>query len=94
MDPEEEAKAQAPDDDYVGTILVRWNAYNHIYFILTVLYFRQDLSTSLQNSILAHRIVAETYQAEEDYENVIKTAEIGLELADREEQSMATKLPR
>ena len=23
VDPEEEAKAQAPDDDYVGTILVR-----------------------------------------------------------------------
>ncbi|CDO72766.1 hypothetical protein BN946_scf184994.g19 [Trametes cinnabarina] len=42
--------------------------------------------TDLNNSILAHRVVAKLYELEGDYENAIKVAESGLELVQRSEQ--------
>lgn len=47
---------------------------------------------SLADSILAHRIVAEIYQSEEDLENTIKVAESGLELVRRAERDSGKSL--
>ncbi len=49
---------------------------------------------TIPNSILAHRIFAEVYEQDEDYENAIKVAESGLELVRREEQNRGIKLHR
>ncbi|RPD63776.1 TPR-like protein [Lentinus tigrinus ALCF2SS1-6] len=46
-----------------------------------------DAFTSLGNSILAHRIIAELYEQDADYENAIKVAESGLELVRLVEQN-------
>lgn len=53
-----------------------------------------DLYSDISSSILGHRLVAETYQSDEDYENVIKVAEDGLEITIREERNCAIQLPR
>ncbi|TFK87083.1 TPR-like protein [Polyporus arcularius HHB13444] len=45
-----------------------------------------DAFSSLEDSILAHRIIAELYEQEADYQNAIKTSESGLELVRRVEQ--------
>lgn len=48
----------------------------------------------MRNSVLANRIVTEVYHLEEDYENVIKVAEDGLEVTNREEQDRGIKIPQ
>jgi len=52
----------------------------------------QDGFTALPGSIFAHRIVAELYLLEEDYQNAIRMSESGLELVRRSETDNATKL--
>ncbi|CCM00695.1 uncharacterized protein FIBRA_02734 [Fibroporia radiculosa] len=52
-----------------------------------------DAFGNLQDSIIAHRIVAELYDNEGDLENTIKVAESGLELVLRAEQSNDRPLP-
>ena len=47
----------------------------------------------MHDSILAHRIVAEVYENEEDLENAIKVSESGLELVIRHEKNIGSKLP-
>jgi superkiller protein 3 len=54
----------------------------------------QDIFPDSRHSILAHRIVAQVYQDEEDLENAMRAAENGLELVIREEQNRAIELPR
>ena len=46
----------------------------------------------VNNSVIGHRIVGETYQFEEDYENAIQVAENGLELLRTEEIKRGVKL--
>ncbi|KAH9858634.1 TPR-like protein [Lenzites betulinus] len=43
--------------------------------------------SDLSNSILAHRIIADLYEQDADYENAIKVSESGLELVRRSEQN-------
>lgn len=93
-DDEEEGKKrpQNPDDDHVSTILV----CSPVSFVSGPCTHSsgQDLFPAVRNSILAHRIVAEIYQSEEDHENTIKVAEDGLEVAEREQQNRAISLTR
>ncbi|KAI0674837.1 TPR-like protein [Trametes maxima] len=51
-----------------------------------------EMFSSLNESILAHRIVAEIYEQEFDYENMIKVSESGLELVRRSEQNWGRPL--
>ena len=52
----------------------------------------QDMLPLVNNSVIGHRIVGETYQFEEDYENAIQVAENGLELLRTEEMKRGIKL--
>ncbi|KAI0644651.1 TPR-like protein [Trametes meyenii] len=51
-----------------------------------------EMFSNLNDSILAHRIVAELYEQEFDYENMIKVSESGLELVRRSEQNWGRPL--
>ncbi|KIJ39435.1 hypothetical protein M422DRAFT_32689 [Sphaerobolus stellatus SS14] len=53
-----------------------------------------EAASELPKSILAHRIVAELYQIENDYENAIKTAEAGLFIIRSAEINYGKSLPR
>lgn len=46
----------------------------------------------LPNSIVSHRIAAEIYEQDGDYENALKVAENGLELVQRSETNAALEL--
>ena len=46
----------------------------------------------MSDSILAHRIIAELYEQDADYENAIKISESGLELVRRVEQNWGRPL--
>ncbi|KAI0633616.1 TPR-like protein [Trametes polyzona] len=48
--------------------------------------------TDLGDSILAHRIIAELYEQDADYENAIKVSESGLELVRRSEENWGRPL--
>ncbi|TFY67241.1 hypothetical protein EVJ58_g1753 [Rhodofomes roseus] len=52
-----------------------------------------DAFASLPDSIIAHRIMTEIYQTENDLENIIKVAESGIDVTRRAEQSTAKALP-
>jgi hypothetical protein len=52
----------------------------------------QDAFSSTPDSILAHRIVADVFRQEFDYENAVKTAESGLELVRKAESRHGKKL--
>ncbi|TBU40919.1 TPR-like protein [Dichomitus squalens] len=51
-----------------------------------------EVFSSLNGSILAHRIIAELYEQDTDYENAIKVSESGLELVRRVEQNWGRPL--
>ena len=48
----------------------------------------------MSDSVLAHRIIAELYEQDADYENAIKVSESGLELVRRVEQNWGRPLKR
>ncbi|KAI0082004.1 TPR-like protein [Panus rudis PR-1116 ss-1] len=52
-----------------------------------------DAFNNSGNLVVAHRIVAEVYENEEDLENAIKVAESGLELVIRHEKNVGSGLP-
>ena len=52
----------------------------------------QEAFASLSDSVLAHRIIAELYEQEADYENAMKVSESGLELVRRIEQNWGRPL--
>ena len=52
----------------------------------------QEAFANLKESILAHRIVAELYEQEDDYDNAMKVAESGLELVRRTEHNWGRSL--
>lgn len=66
----------------------------NVLFIAPRLTYCKDTFPDTQHSILAHRIVAQVYQDEEDLANAVTAAENGLELVRREEQNRGIKLPR
>ncbi|KAI0356305.1 TPR-like protein [Trametes cingulata] len=51
-----------------------------------------DAFTSLEDSLLAHRIITQLYEQDADYENAIKLSESGLELVRRSEQNWGRPL--
>ncbi|KAI0371043.1 TPR-like protein [Pilatotrama ljubarskyi] len=51
-----------------------------------------DAFTSLNDSLLAHRIITQLYEQDADYENAIKLSESGLELVRRSEQNWGRSL--
>jgi superkiller protein 3 len=54
----------------------------------------QDIFSHMSDSILAHRIMAELYIQQENFEDAIKAAESGLELAKRSESSTGKAMPK
>ncbi|EIN11575.1 superkiller protein 3 SKI3 [Punctularia strigosozonata HHB-11173 SS5] len=53
-----------------------------------------DAFTSLNESVLAHRILCEVYTLGADHENAIRASESGLELVGKTEQSWGKKFPQ
>ncbi|KAF8504124.1 TPR-like protein [Gautieria morchelliformis] len=53
-----------------------------------------DASADLSDCLLSHRILCQLYQLEDDYENVIRAAESGLELLTKAEASYGKRLQR
>ncbi len=58
----------------------------------TANFLLQEALSSLNDSVLAHRIVAELYEEDADHENAIKISESGLELVRRIEQNWGRPL--
>ena len=59
-----------------------------------VVWLIQESFQKLPDSIIAHRIAAEIYEQDEDYENALKVCENGIELAQRSEKNTCAELPK
>lgn len=82
------SKLQDSEEDIAAVIMVcttKWHFGKPVDNV-------QDMLSSVGNSVIGHRIVGETYQIEEDYENAIQVAENGLELLHSEEMKRGVKL--
>ena len=53
---------------------------------------KQDMLPSVNDSVIGHRIIGETYLEDEDYENVLQVAENGLEVLRSQEIKRGIKL--
>lgn len=83
-DEDEKGAALEPDAevDHVEIMIVRLSSVLETHLTKFLL---QEGFAELGDSLLAHRIVAQLYEQDSDYENAIKVSESGLELVRRAE---------
>lgn len=83
-DEDEKGAALEPDAevDHVEIMIVRLSSVLETHLTKFLL---QEAFAELGDSLLAHRIVAQLYEQDSDYENAIKVSESGLELVRRAE---------
>lgn len=85
-DDSEDEKGAAPEPDpevdHVEVMIVRSSSMHKTHISDVSL---QEAFAELGDSLLAHRIVAQLYEQDSDYENAIKVSESGLELVRRAE---------
>lgn len=87
---EEPAGSPPENEDPFDLMLVCMARLRSADSCLTIL---QEAFGGLSTSILAHRILAEVYLWDLDYQNAISVAEVGIDLARRQRQDTGSDIP-